>query len=273
MRCQLLFKQKSDAKNNGRYTRALAAATIVMAIFTGVLCYETWQMVEINRNLTNITEEYYRYYPPNVSVIYGTVLELYVFRNESCGTSITIAGLSQVYNGGIADDYGVVRLKYWGLSPETTIEEELNFRLLIEDTIVTLKGKRKIDAKLIVEASPYPIPIPAGGPPVEIPILVTLWTPEVLNLNSTTNLMIGKLPLEVIHPNTKEVISNVNALEYGNITYVIGEETANAQIMGRNINLIVRYTEDFYTFRVWRGDFLQRHGVTGVKLLADPCKK
>ena len=150
----------------------------------------------------------------------------------------------------------------------------MDFRLLIEDTIVTLKGKRKIDANLAFEASPYPIPIPAGGPTVEIPILVTLSTPEVLNLNSTIDLIIGKdILLEVIHPNTKEVTSNITALEPTSITYVIGEETANAQIMGRNINLIVRYTEDCYTFRVWRGDFLQRHGVTGVKLLADPCKK
>ena len=180
-------------------TIALVGATIAIAVFSFLLWDVNKDMAAIDTKLTNFTEEHYRYHPPNVSVISGMIVELYVYRNESNGTYLTIAGLSKVYNSGIADDYGVIR-------PEDTALE-------LGATIKAANGEN-IDAIVFVECSGEPIPVPSGGPTVEIPLFVNCFTKDALHLNSTINIRIGDKPLfEVRHPITKEVLSNISALE------------------------------------------------------------
>lgn len=236
---------------------ALVVFTALLVVFTGLLWTATQEMADINRQLTNITEEHYEYHPPNVSVISGMVVELYVYRNESNGTYLTIAGLSKFYNCGVADDYGVVR-------PEDTALEL--------GTTIKVDNGEKIDALGLVECSGEPIPIPKGGPVVEIPLFLNFFTKETLPLNSRINIKIGEKPLfEVRHPITKEVLSNISALEHNNISYVMGRDSANAEIMdGRKVTINAYYTEDISTYYGWKKDFLRRHNATGTITIGKP---
>jgi len=258
----------SEMNIKKQITKYLGDPTFWLVIVTFLLVVVTWQ-------LADITEEFYEYHPPNVNVVYGQVVKLYVFRNESYGTYFSIVGVSHVYNSGIADDDAVVRQKHWGLGANTTIEEDLGFSLIFVQrgvVIQRIRGVRKIDARLSFEGSPYPIPVPAGGPTAEIPILLTSSTKEILELNSTLNLIIGKdIFLEVIHPITKELIDNVTALESINITYVMGDDTAKAEtIDGRKLILDVRYTEDVDTYTNWKERFMSSHGIDAKVLIYPP---
>ena len=255
---------KDDKKDWPSVAVALVFFTALLVVFTGLLWVATQEMgaatremADINRQLTNITEEYYEYHPPNVSVISGTVVELYVYRNESNGTYLTIAGLSKFYNSGVADDYGVVR-------PEDTALEL--------GTTIKVDNGESIDARELVECSGEPIPIPKGGPVVEIPLFLNFFTKETLPLNSIINIKIGEKPLfEVRHPITKEVLSNISALEHNNISYVMGGDSANAEIMdGRKVNINAYYTEDLSTYVGWKKDFFRRHEATGTITIGMP---
>jgi hypothetical protein len=247
-------------------TIALVGATIAIAVFSFLLWVATQEMTDINRQLTKITEEHYEYHPPNVSVISGMVLELYVYRNESNGTYLTIAGLSKFYNSGVADDYGVVRPKHWGLSPKTESEVKLMYSLLLDENLtLEVTGVREIDTYRFVECPGVPIPVSPGGPVEEIPLFENFITKDTLNLNTTINLTTRNCPLfEVIHPISKEVISNISALENNNISYVMGAKKANAELIdGRKVDIAAYYTEDFNTYERWKKEFLRRHNATG----------
>jgi len=235
-------------------TKYISDPAFWLVIVTLLLFMVTWQLVDV-------TEEFYGYNPPHVNVVYGQVGKLYVFRNESYGTYFSIVGLSHVYNSGIADDLAVVRQKYWGLQVDVRLEEHLGS-----------EGVRKIDAILGFEGSPYPIPVPAGDPTVEIPILLTCSTKEIIELNKTLHLIIGDdISLEVIHPVTEELIDNVTALKPINITYEVGDKTAKAEtIDGRKLTLDVRYTEDFDTYVNWKERFLSEYGIKARVLIYPP---
>jgi hypothetical protein len=251
----LLPEQKSCKKD--WLSIALVGATIAMAVFSCLLWDVNRDMAAIDNKLTNLTEEHYRYHPPNVSVISGLAVELYVYRNESKGTYLTIARVSKLYNSGVADDYGVVRLEDTALTLGNTIKED--------------NGER-IDALELVECSGEPIPIPKGGPVVEIPLCLNFFTREILPLNSRINMQIGEKPLfEVRHPITKEILSNISALEHNNISYVMGGDSAMAEIMnGRKVNITTYYTEDLSTYKGWKKDFFRRHGATGTITIGLP---
>ncbi|MFC1787033.1 hypothetical protein ACFLY8_03260, partial [Halobacteriota archaeon] len=217
-------------------------------VFSGVLTWSTYHA--------------YEYQPPKASVVYGSVVRLYVLNNENYETCLTIVGLSEVYNSGTADDDAFVLQKDVGKDFETIMGEDLGGM-----------GVRKIDAILNIEGSRYPIPVSAGGPAVEMPILLTFTTKERFESNSKLDLRIGPYVfIEVIHPITKELIDDVSALEPINITYVMGEENAMAENSdGRRFTLEVRYTEDVDIYKGWKSRFLSDYGIK-AQVVKDPPK-
>ncbi|MDD2666633.1 MAG: hypothetical protein PHD13_04085 [Methanocellales archaeon] len=264
------------------FTAVLAISTVMLVILafqsnqiSQELASITEKSNQISQELSNITEEFYEYHPPKVSVIYGSVLKLYVLNNSNYETCLTIVGISQVYNSGTADDDAFVRQQYWGLGSNTTIERDLGFSLIFVqegEVIQRIRAIEKIDARLSAEGSPYPIPVRAGGPAVEIPILLTSSTKEKFKLNSKLNLTIGKdIRLEIIDPINKNVTANESAfIGPANITYVMGETTAKMETSdGRSLTIDVRYTEDVDTYKSWKQTFLFEQGIV-APVLIDP---
>ena len=232
----------------------MAIATIIIAIST----YYTYQATD---QIAEITQQEYEYHPPKVTVTYGQVIKLYVLRNESCGTYISLVGLAHVYNSGIANDIAVIQQKGRGLGYGSAIQTEENVM---------------IDAIVDFEGSPYPVPLSPGAFPTEMPILITSHTDKMIELNSTMELIIKKedARLEVIHPINKKLIDNITSLESINITYKMGEETADAETAdGRMLIMDVRYTDNIDTYMIWKKTFMYEHGIKGALYLIDPRHK
>lgn len=236
-------------------------ATVFIMIFNGLLWSVTLQMAEIDQQLTKVTGEYYEYHPPKVTVTYGQVTKLYVLRNESCGTYISLIGLAHVYNSGIANDIAVIQQKGRGSGYDSAIQTEEN---------------GMIAAIVDFEGSPYPVPLSPGAFPTEMPILITAHTDKVIELNSTIELIIEKeyARLEVIHPINKKLIDNITSLESIDITYNIGKETADAETAdGGMLIMDVRYTDNIDTYMIWKKTFMYEHGIKGALYLIDPRHK
>lgn len=253
---------------------------VIMIIVTVSIAASTCQMVEVNKQLTKITDEFYEYHPPNITVTYGQVTKLYVLRNESCGTYISLVGLAHVYNSGTADDVAVIRQKGLGLVsnlPATRKEEEI-VKVYSEDQLYQILVTTRIDevdepASEYFEGSPYQVAVIPGASPVEMPILITSRIDKVIESNATIELIIeeGYARLEVIHPTTKELIGNITSLEPINITYKMGEGTADAEtIDGRTLIMDVRCTENVDTYIYWKKTFMHEHGIKGALFLISP---
>ncbi len=257
-------KDRSNVKKHkylGDTNFWLVLFTLCLAVFSGVLTFSTYNA--------------YKYHPPDVSVVYGSVLKLYVLNNSKYETCLTIVGISQVYNSGIADDDAFVRQQYWGLGTNTTMERDLGFSLIFVqggEVIQRIRATEKVDARLSLEGSPYPIPVRAGGPAVEIPILLTSSTKEKFELNSRLNLTIGKdIKIEIIDPINKNVTANESAfVGPATISYIMGETTAKMETSdGRLLTIDVRYTEDVDTYKSWKKTFLSDRGIV-APVLIDP---
>ena len=231
----------------------IAIATIIIAIST----YYTYQATD---QIAEITQQEYEYHPPKVTVTYGQVIGLYILRNESFGTYISLVGLTHVYNSGTADDVAVIPQKGYGLGDGIAIKMKNESEDVIHTSV----------ENVYFEGSPYQIPIIPGASPTEVPILITTNTDETIDLNYTIELILKKefAHLEVINPATEEFICNITSLEPINITYKMGENTADAKTAnGEALIIDVGYTDESDTYWKWRKKFMEDHGIAAPVFL------
>ena len=223
------------------------------------------KLADSNEKLTNITTEYYRYHPPEVSVIQGYVGKLLVFSDGNRGTYITILGLASVYNNAQSDDIALVRVKNfrksirgYGLKTHFNIEEN---HKIPDDTA-------PFYFTVIFEGNSFSIPVIPGNSPKEIPLIITLFDEfRDLNINHANNknnnmsIIIDELNIEVVHPNNKEIMENLTVLKPIEINYTIGQNKAQVKSNDGKIHeIIVKSTQNKEIYDTWKLNFLSSYG-------------
>lgn len=220
------------------YTKMLAVATIVLALTTGLLFLATQDISESNEILTNVTEEFYSYHPPDVSLISGFIDKLYVLKYNNSETYFTISGYYSTYNSALADDIALVQQADIG-NP------------IIDDNIV-----------FVVEGIVSPFPVTQGKFSGELPLLSTLnIKQQSIEKNASITINFSPIYVNVTHPLNKTRLANLTAIESTTIIYTMGEEKATVQMNGGHTHSIyVGYTEDVEMYNLWKKTMLLQYG-------------
>jgi len=234
-------------------------SSILMIIFTLLLVLVAFlqynvnlKISESNEKLTKITTEFYKYHPPEVILIKGEVIKLYVLKDRT-GTYFTIVGLASVYNSALSDDIALIENKYIEHSnPLKTIENN---------------GSSTIEGNLYIEGNIFPIPLNPGDSS-DFPLLATFKTDDLISQNFTFNITLDSTvsTIEVIHPINKTILDNLTAFEPINIVYLMGSDEAIVKKNGHNKSIQVRYTDDTDLYHGWKQTFLSNYG-TGSFLI------
>lgn len=229
-----------------KYTKILAFATIILAIATVLLVFETLKLSDSNERLTKISEEFYKYHPPDVGLTPGYISEIYVLRNSSYGTLISVLGVYTIYNSAISDDAALIK--------------KTNLR---ESSIPPDIPNKTISGYTTIEGNSFPIPIIPGDPPKQLPLLVTRQIGIIIEDNSTIYLEIQEniSKIEIIHPVNMTILSNLTALEPCNVTYKMGQNEAIVMMNdGSKYSIKVDYSEDYEQYKYWKSKFLNQFG-------------
>ena len=271
------------------YTKVLAFATTLLFIATLGLVFINQNLSESNENLTNVTTEFYRYHPPDVSLIHGSIYKLFVLRDNNSGTYLTLLGISSIYNSAQSDDIALIRQKKLG----ETIEFVSPKIKLIEGNLNTYNLNLKVNDTIQIEGNPFPIPVKPGEAPKIVPTSITYRMERILDYNtpcyilikgnsshskynhtfnydnltnqfipepdvSTCDLTIqtNVTDLEVLHPISKEIITNLTNTEPVEIKYVVGQNKAIVNLNHITYYINVEYTEDKETYQNWKIKFL-----------------
>ncbi|MCK5660883.1 MAG: hypothetical protein KAH86_05940 [Methanosarcinales archaeon] len=227
------------------YTKKLAVATIVLTVATicllivaGLSLSTTQDISESNEKLTNVTEEFYSYHPPNVSLISGYIGKLYVLKKNNSETYLTVFGYYSPYNSASADDIALVQQAHIGES------------FIGENGAVT-----------VVEGVITPFPVIQGKFSGELPLMSTLKIRQSIEMNVTIDVEIPPIYLNVTHPLNRTLLANLTATEFAIINYTMGEEKATIHMDGGHTQPIdVRYTEDIEMYNHWKKTMLLQHG-------------
>lgn len=271
---KLILKTAKDFTN---HTKKLTNPNIIMAIATVLLLVVSFlqyqanlELSDSNEKLTNITTEYYRYHSPEVSLIQGNVVKLYVLHDGNSATHLTVLGLASVYNCATSDDIALVRQENLGYSYKPVEDQKITV-YEVQGNVVTPIYEVNIatNDSISIEGCTIPIPIIPGEPPKDVPLLMTYKIENTIELNTTIELEIIEeiSNIEVIHPNSKKIISNFTALEPINITYVMGQDKAIVK-RGEVIiyNIEVRYTDNKETYQNWKRTFLRPYGLSSLTI-------
>ena len=226
------------------YTQKLAVATIVLTVATicllivaGLSLSATQDISESNEKLTNITEDFYTYHPPDVSLISGHIAKLYVVRTNNSETYLTVLGYYSPYNSALADDIALVQQAHIG------------------------KQFMMANGVIVVEGIIPPFPVIPGEFLEEIPLLMTHKIQESIEISTIMNITIPPLYANITHPVNKTLLANLTAIESVNINYTMGENKATMYLSdGHTQSIYVRYTEDIETYNDWKNTMLLQHG-------------
>lgn len=235
-----------------KYTKILAIATVILAVATLILAISTIKLSDSNEKLTEITEEFYRYHPPDIGLTSGYVAKLYVLRNNSYGTYITVLGIYSIYNSASSDDIALVR--------KTNLKESFK-PLDIQDV--------SINDSLSIEGNLFPISIIPGESPKEMPILVTRKIEKMIENDDEIKLEIKSdiSRIEVIHPTDNKILTNLTVLNPCNITFTMGQNTAIVEMNDSiKYNIDIRYTEDYEIYQNWKRTFLRPYGISSFTI-------
>lgn len=298
------YRRRNSANriNNqlAHYTKVLAIATIILTISTIFLVYFNYNLSSSNEKLTNITTEFYSYHPPDVSLIKGMILKLYVLRDNNSGTYLTVVGVSSVYNSAQSDDIAVVRQKNLGKSYSF---ENLKMTIYeVQPNLITSYDlESQLNDTIDIEGIPFPIPVKPGDLPRKIPTLITYHMGNNIDLNTTCNISIkgntsqtsnihtfsknlltnqitmepvlsacnitmkaNITNIEVIHPISKKIMANLTTAEPVDIKYVVGQDIAHVNLNASTYSIGVRYTEDKEIYLNWKRRFLASYGTVSI---------
>ena len=282
-----------------KYTRILAIATILLVVATLGLLAINHNLSESNEKLTNVTTEFYRYHPPDVSLIHGSIYKLFVLRDNNSGTYLTLLGISSIYNSAQSDDIALIRQKKLG----ETIEFVSPKIKLIEGNLNTYNLNLKVNDTIKIEGNPFPIPVKPGEVPKVVPTSITYHMERILDYNAACyillkgnsshskynhifnydNLTNQYIPetdvstcdltiqtnitdLEVLHPISKEIITNLTNAEPVEIKYIIGQNRAIVNLNYGIYYINVEYTEDRETYQNWKIKFLTSYSPVSVTI-------
>lgn len=207
---------------------------------------------ESNEKLTIATTEFYKYHPPEVVLIKGQVIKLYVLK-DSTGNYFTIVGLASVYNSALSDDIALIEKKY--------IKNSYLIKASEKDDSSTIEGN------LYIEGNIFPIPLNPGDSN-DFPLLGTFKTNDLINQNFTIDVTVNTTVsiIEVIHPINKTILANLTAFEPINIIYRMGSDEATVINNDINTSIQVRYTDDIDLYHSWKQTFLSNYG-TGAFII------
>lgn len=238
-------KNKVNEENNEKLTKAtcwLVIATILLVVVGGLQLILSSNLVDLNEKMTNITFEFYRYHPPDVSLTNGYIARLFVCQDKSMGTYITLYGMGEIYNSDQSNDIALVRPK----------------KLAMEQTFD--------NGRIVIEGNRNYISIIPGEEPKLIPILVTYQINKDFVLNDSIDINVNSniSQIEVIHPLDKKILNNIKVLEPANISYKFGENTAKLDQSDYGVNIQVLYFEDYHEYVDMKKNILFDYGKTAV---------
>lgn len=239
---------KENNNSNEKYTKTLAFATVILAVATVALAFSTINLSNSNERLTELTEEFYMYHPPEIGLTSGYIGKIYVLRNNSYGTYITILGVYSIYNSATSDDTALIRKT----NSKESFKQSDNQGMLNNYSFT-------------IEANSFPIPINPGESPKEMPILVTSEIKEVINNGNEIRLKIESdiSKIEVIHPIDERILANFTTLNSCNVILIMGENTAIVEMNdSKKYNVEIRYTEDHEEYQNWKRTFLRPYGAS-----------
>lgn len=255
-----LVEQSASQERTNKYLVIVQICLLFLAAIVGyyTISIEN-QISDSNEKLTNITDEHYKYHPPEVTLIKAYVSKLYVLKDNNSGTYLSILGIASIYNSALSDDIALVRQKNIG-----QLDKPFEYKIKI------LVGDKSYEGPLMpsnvvksVEGNLFPTSVIPGNPPADVPLLTTYKTSKIMNLNKTIDFVVDTnfSVIEVIHPVNKTILTTLTSFEPTNVTYIMGSETASIKMNDSHTYTIdVRYTEDKETYRDWKRIFLSEYG-------------
>ena len=246
---KLIKKQKNENDENiAKYTYWLVIVTVFLVIVTvflvavGSLQYiVSSNIADSSEKMTNITYEFYRYHPPEVSLINGHIGALFVCQDKDMGTFLTIYGVGEVYNSAQSNDIALVRP---------------NIRI----------GNQIKNGAMFIEGNQNYIPIIPGEEPKSIPVMATYQQNSSLILNYSIQLNVDPniSQIEVIHPIDKKTLGSIKLLEPTRIDYKFGEDKAKLNTNDYSETIQVLYFEDYYEYVDMKKEILFGYGKSAV---------
>lgn len=255
----------SDENELVKVTRWLFYATVILALVAALQFAGTLKIADSNEKMTDITEIFYEYHPPNVTLIDGSFAKLYVLKQNGSNTEISVVGIASVYNSALSDDVALVKKNVYS-TPYYPLSEAKFIFYIVNNTTGDIYSTTEvpiiINDTLFVEGNSFPLPVNPGSF-TYIPIMLTIKSNSDVPLNKSINFTIdhNHTRFEVVHPTTKKQISNFSSCETSHITYIMGENIAHVtEITGREYIVDVRYTEDKEVYTEWKNIYLLQYG-------------